>query len=198
MRGGLQLRSFAGLLAVLGFFALAPEAAADYLVTLNTSTTINQAKFFLGDPRPTGAGIAQSFVRMGGTTNQVQGYNTDARPLEFQEYSSPSLTHSLHLSSVPVVTLNGVQYREFGLQVYQTPKASQYITLDKLQVFLGSASNLLGLANLGPKVYDLDKGSSNGSNFVLFDHTASSGAGDLFVYVPNSLFAGANQYVYLF
>ncbi len=49
-----------------------------------------------------GTGLINAFVRVHASDNE-EGYNTDARPLQFDENSSPSFTKSLLLSEVPIV-----------------------------------------------------------------------------------------------
>src|SRR5947209_8449315 len=53
--------------------------------------------------QPTGSGVIDSFVRIGGTPDTcIQGYNTNYRPLQFDENSSPTFTRDLAAS----VTMN--------------------------------------------------------------------------------------------
>src|SRR5690242_11620025 len=59
------------------------------------------------DAQPTGTGVINSFVRIQGAAaggGAEQGYNTTARPLQFDENKSPQFTRSLTLGQVPVVT----------------------------------------------------------------------------------------------
>src|SRR5262249_14259043 len=60
------------------------------------------------DQQPTGTGFIQSFVRLqaNGSGSQLeQGFNTDARPLQFDENKSPQFTRALRLSDVPVMNI---------------------------------------------------------------------------------------------
>lgn len=89
----------------------------------------------------------------GGTTEQ--GINTVA--VQFDEVSS----HPIRLSDLPVVSISGVSYVEFLLDVDESRRHSQ-VSLDDLKVFAGPNANLAGLnlatASLNglPAVYDLD------------------------------------------
>src|SRR5438094_6872178 len=69
--------------------------------------------------QPAGSGVIDSFVRI--QTNNVieSGYNTDGRPLQFDENNSPTFTRSLTTSSVPIVNINGTNYRQFMLDINQ-------------------------------------------------------------------------------
>jgi hypothetical protein len=174
------------------------------LTARGSSGEIEGAQFVQADPQPTGSGAIQSFVRIQGAAahNEVQqGFNTDARPLQFDENKSPNFTRSLLLTSVPLVNRGGILYREFLLDINQ--KSSQpRLSLDELRIYVGSAGNLTGysdathqLAGLDP-VFDLD---ASGDNAVLLDYrlNSGSGSGDMLLYVPDALFTGGtNVYVY--
>ncbi len=176
--------------------------------TLDLSTRgsigeINDAIFRQVDPQPTGTGVIDSFVRIQSIKGAVQqGYNTDFRKVQFDENTSPQFTRSLTLSSIPVVTVGGVQYREFLLDINQ--KASQpLLSLDELRLYVGGAGNLHGyspfdrtLSGLNA-VYDLDDG---GDNWILLNARLNqgSGKGDMLAYIPDSLFTGGGDYVYLY
>lgn len=169
------------------------------------------AQLFEAGIAPTGSGVIQSFVRVnpGGSANYEQGYNTDARPVQYNENTSATFTHSLLLSGVPIVTIGGVDYREFGLDINQTA-ADPLITLDRIVVSLRASGGLTGAtvadgASLGANagalftddtlVYDSGLGNSVELNFLL---NAGSGKGDMFLYIPNSAFTGTNTFVYLY
>jgi hypothetical protein len=175
------------------------------LTTASASEWVNGAFFQQGSPQPTGSGVIHSFVRInpGGHVSVEQGYNTDARPLQFDENKSPTFTRSLQLAEAPIVVINGVAYREFLLDINQK-SSSPLLSLDELRIYVGNAPDLIGydpttnqLAGLSP-VYDLDAG---GDNTVLLNARLShgSGSGDMFLYVPDQLLteAGGN-YVYLY
>ncbi|BAU12018.1 hypothetical protein LEP3755_25450 [Leptolyngbya sp. NIES-3755] len=172
------------------------------------SGSLNGAFFQEIDPNnPAGTGVLDSFVRLQspGNSTTEQGYNTGGRPLQFDENNSPQFTRSLKLTDVPIVTIGGIAYRQFVLDINE-PNATRQdpskplIDLNQLQIFLGNAGNLLNYPTFGGnavKIFDLD---SNGDNTVkLFDSNAGSGRADLLTYIPDSLFAAStNPYVYLY
>ena len=177
------------------------------LTTSGASGSIDGAIFRQFDAQPTGTGFIDSFVRLqakGAGAQVEQGFNTDARPLQFDENKSPQFTRSLKLSDVPEVDIGGILYREFLLDINQ--KSSQpFLSLDALRIYVGSAGNLTGLdpspggelAGL-TAVYDLDTG---GDHWVKLDARLShgSGSGDMLLYVPSSYFGSdPNAYVYLY
>ncbi|HUV03971.1 MAG TPA: hypothetical protein VMX94_02560 [Armatimonadota bacterium] len=166
------------------------------LTVAGSSGSINGAYFSQDDPHSTGSGLIHSFVRMQATGTE-QGYNTDWRPVEFDEDNTSTFNHSLLWSVVPVVTIGDVDYREFLLDVNET-KPGSLISLDKLEIYLLSTENRHDYSAFGTPVYTMDPASQN--NWIKLDYALNSGSGggDMFAYIPNSLFTGTNQYVYLF
>src|SRR5687767_13525072 len=88
---------------------LAPAVALD-LTTDDSAGVINDAIFRQCDAQPTGTGFIQSFVRVQTNAGIEQGYNTDARPLQFNENNSPNFTRSLRVEDAPLVSVDGVLY----------------------------------------------------------------------------------------
>jgi hypothetical protein len=188
---------------------LVPSATVLDLTTQGaTATAANGAIVEQVDPQPMGTGHIHAFVRIQGdhADGTEQGYNTDGRPLQFDEKTNANFTRSINLGSVPVVEVNGVNYREFLLDINQDQK-SPLLSLDEVQMFLGATGNLTGydtstgtatLSGLAP-VFDLSPG---GSTEVLLNSALTSGlgSGDMALLVPDANFAGAdpNSYLYLY
>src|SRR5262249_54424053 len=168
------------------------------LTTAGSSGPINGAVFQQTSPLPTGTGVVASFLRLQNNGTE-QGYNTSARPVEFNEKTDPNFNRDLLLSEVPVVNINGTAYRQFLLDVNEGVASSttQLISLDKLQLFQSNTPGVNNYANLGTKVYDLDAG---GDNSVILDASLNTGPGlgDMYAYVPDALFDPNLQYVYLY
>ena len=129
----------------------------------------------------------------------MSGYNTSERPLQFDENSSPTFTHDLALSTVPIVTIGGVEYREFLLDINQTSN-NPLLSLHELQVFVGNTAELTG-ATVGAggtvsfagatRIYDMDANAGGDSRVELdYNLNSGSGSGDMFFYLNNNLFAG--------
>jgi len=175
------------------------------LTTRGSQGVINDAIFRQADPQPTGTGVIRSFLRIQGASAKSvvqQGYNTDARPLQFDDNKSPQFTRSMSLDGVPLVNIGGELYRELLLDINQ--KNSQpLLSLDELRIYTGNAGNLSGYDatthTLGGQtaVYDMDAG---GDHWVLMNYrlNTGSGSGDMFLYVPNRLFGNGGPYVYLY
>jgi hypothetical protein len=165
------------------------------------SAEINGALFFATAPATSsGTGLIQAFVRVqdgGGNDTSPgfeNGYNTDFRPLSYEENTSPSFTTSLLLSSVPVVTIDGVQYYEFRLDINQL-KSSPGLSLDEIKLYTSNVSDGLAQGEItgtwfndnAHLVYDMD---GNGNSSVLLDYSLQAGSGksDMFFYVAKSDF----------
>lgn len=156
--------------------------------------------------QPAELGDLHSFVRLQdrGCDGIEQGYNTTARPLQFDERRDPRFTRGLTLGQVPRVVVNGVAYREFLLDVNQKKWAPR-LSLDEVRVFLGDRSDLRGYNPLTKTlagrtaVFDLD---SAGDVSLLLNARLNRGrgSGDMALLVPEANFAGAdpNTFVYLY
>jgi hypothetical protein len=155
------------------------------LTTLGSHGQINGAAYMQFNSIPTGSGLIDSFLRIQGTGVQ-QGYNSDYRPVEFDEDTSPQFNHSVQLAAIPVCTVQGTEYREFILDINQN--GQRILSLDSLQIALHTAPDLTGYASIfAAPIYDLDAG---GNNWILlnYDLNGGSGHGDMAALIPNSLF----------
>jgi hypothetical protein len=168
------------------------------LTTHASSGAIGDGLFQQYDARPTGTGKIDSFLRVQGASSKgvvQQGFNTSARPLQFNENKSPNFTRDLTTAELPVVNVGGTNYREFLLDINQ--KSSQpYLSLDALKVFVTDAATKsagfdVSTGTLGgaAPVYDMDAGENS---WVKLDYrlNTGSGSGDMLFYLPESLFAG--------
>jgi len=188
---------------VLALFVLAGLAGSAWATTVVDLTTpgssgfINGALFTDHNGMPAGSGVVDSFVRIRAANKSVvEGYNTDFRPLEFDENTSATFTHDLALSAVGGINIGMVQYRQFRLDINQIGMGSSLLSLDMLQIFLTAASSpTMYPGGLGTMIYDLDGGGMD--NWIKLDsNNGSSGSGDLdmLANIPETLFAGAGCY----
>jgi hypothetical protein len=186
---------------------LVPATIHDLAFAGASATLASGAIVQQTDAQPTGTGVIQSFVRVQSAASggkSEQGYNTEARPLQFDENKSPSFTRSLRAEDVPTVEINGASYREFLLDINQKSSASR-LSVDEVRIYFGSQPNLTGydstaktLAGLTAS-FDLDAGED--SSIVLDGRLNSgSGSGDMLLYVPAAAFAttAPDSYVYLY
>jgi PEP-CTERM motif len=187
------------------------------LTALNSFGELGGAFYLQAGVAPTGSGVIHSFVRIASNGDTEQGYNTDLRPLQFDENPSPTFTRHLDLSAVPLVDCSLIagcsagggsgNYREFMLDINQTGD-DPLISLDRVIVYLRSAGNLDTFSstnngtvagtdtfNSGNLIYDSGLGNDVTLNFT---NAPGSGGGDMFLYIKDSLFTGPNQFVYLY
>jgi hypothetical protein len=175
------------------------------LTTAGSAGNIGGALFEQGDPQGAGAGALNSFVRLESRycSHTEQGYNTDARPVQFNTLPGHN-THALKLGDVREVEVDGQLYREFLLNVNEN-RCNPLISLDQLRLFVGDSGNLNHYNTATHKlnglsaVYDMDAG---GDHWVKLNDRLVHGHGkvDMTLLVPESVFAGASDstFVYLY
>src|SRR5262245_22217404 len=159
--------------------------------------TVNSALLRQMDAAP--ADQFQSFLRMQ-HLGLERGYNTDAN-FQFNVTGDHTTTHALRLADVPLVTVNGVAYRQFLLDVDQW-RFLPRLSLDALRFYVSDRPDLFGYnpctRTLGGQsaVWDLDAG---GNVTVNLNGALNQGPGmgDAEFLIPDSVFVGAT-YVYLF
>jgi hypothetical protein len=179
-------------IAFLCLFSQCSIAAMVDLTTVGSQGVIDGAIFNQINPtNSSGSGVFDSFLRISNSGTE-RGYNTDGT-IEFDTLSS--FTHSLLLSAVPVVTINGTVYREFCLDINQN--GQQILSLDELKIHVESTGNMSGYpGSFSTPIYDLGSG-----NWVKMDYSLNAGSGkaDIDVLVPSALFGtDNNKYVYLY
>jgi len=171
------------------------------------SGIINGALFERLDISKAGRGVFPTFLNVQQDPAKdgiTQGYNSDWRPVEFQEGTSGPHNHSVELGWLGQIQLDSVWYYSFALDVDQAPGDDPYLFLEKLQIFQtddNEAHPYSALGNtIGTKVYDLDVG-ADGDSTVLLDYLLSSGGSgqsDMIVNIPTSNFVYPGDYVVLY
>jgi len=225
--------TFTAALFVAGLtFSSAASAATVCDLTTNNSFcgpgyfsgTAGGAIFAELSPAPTGTGVVDPFLRLQAKGTE-QGYNTSGDNYQFDEKDPANYTHDILLGDVPIVTINGVQYREFFLDINENNSdGGHLLSLDQLQIFLSNTGLLDGdtpsggaydTTNPGARelngltaVYDLDTSNNHYNdgqsqdNWILLDYSLNhgSGSGDMVAYIANSYFASgtASSFVYLY
>jgi len=202
----LLLTSLAALIAV-STSTVASAGVCDLTTngaTCGPSVLTNGAIFGEISPQPTGTGYIDPFLRLQ-KNGQEEGYNTSARPFQFDQKEPINYTHDLLLSAVPVKTIDGVEYRQFFLDINESKSdKNRLLSLDELRIYLSPTGMLDSYNTVNKKlnnltaIYDLDGG---GDNWIKLDYglNSGSGEGDMVAYIPNSLFTGAgSQYLYLY
>lgn len=183
------------VLALLCLGCLVQAATEVDLTVAPFDYTINRAIFSLGTFRSTGTGVFDPFVRIQANRTE-QGYNSDLAAFQFDEKAG-IWTHALQLSTVPLFMADGVPYREFRLDVNQS--GNDPVSLDALKIYQSNDPLLSpydpGTGRLGglDPIYDM------GTAFwVKVPSGTGSGSGDMGLFVLDSLFDPAKEFVELY
>src|SRR5215216_2337896 len=205
-----------GEVATTTFTDSPTPSPADASVDLTASGNFGEvdgAVFSANQIQATGAGSFPAFLSMSRNGTE-QGYNSDYRPVQFNEVSNANHNHSLLLANIPIVeggtipgTVEGLLYREFLLDANEGGSGDNpFLSLDGLQIFQETSGSLGGnfVSGLGfvtapgnRLVYDLD---ANGDAWIALNGGLSSGSGqsDIQVLIPESFFDPNVPYVYLY
>jgi hypothetical protein len=202
----------AGLLAAVAagatIFSSTLNAEVAVNLTAGGSSTINGAIFTTNDEQSTGTGVIRSFVRISDNSSIVQGYNTDARPLQFDENNSPQFTRSLAKADLQIVKVGTTDYYKFLLDINQQD-SNPLLSLNELELYVADAPDLLnfspnhsaggtGFGTHSTLVYDMD-GAADTRVDLNYTLNSGSGSGDLTVLIKKSLFNGPQKpWVYLY
>lgn len=198
-------QGFKATLLTLGALAFAGVASAETvdLTTAGADGEVGGALFLQWDGQATGTGTINSFVQIGNNTDTVHAYNTTENGT-LDNGAADNFNHELLLTDIPVVIIDGVEYREFILDVNQSGSDS-FISLDEIQIFTSGTPNqsaetfTAGIIDLADStlVYNLD---AVEDSYIVVDANlnSGSGSGDMLFYVPSSVFATGDEYVYLY
>ena len=191
---------FVSVIAVLFALGFVSNSWAVYLdLTTHDSGTINGALFSKIDQTGTGTGALNSFLRIqetGQGDGIEEGYNTDGI-VQFDTKDDPH-THSLLLSSVPLVNINGTNYREFILDGGEG--GDKLVSLDEIQLQLHSFGDLTEYGTLfNAPLFDMDTSIIDGNSTIKLS-LKGNGQADMYAYIPDSLFTDstANPYLYFY
>ena len=180
------------------------------LTTALASCTINGAVFQEGDylDHSSGTGVFPSFVQIGqpgGQVNVYEGYNTTVNDVLNNGSADPH-NHEVLLANVPIVTVDGIQYREFHLDINQNNSVNGgfLLTLNEVQLFTSAIPNqsvetfTAGVVDIdGSLAYRMDAGVDSDVHLRYGLHPGSGRDADMRLLVPDAFF-GAGSYVYLY
>lgn len=173
----------------------AANASVVDLTHADSVGVLNGTRFETSDYRAPGAGTVNSFVRIQANGTE-RGYNTSGANLPFNDIASG--TRDLTFGEVPTRNINGVDYKEFVLNINQS-SSNPLLSLDRVQIFTSGVGGqtTTNVPSLGAMVYDMDLG---GNNTVELDYSATSGSpdGDMRMYVPLSYFGSISSGTFLY
>lgn len=235
----LQMLTVASALALAagsasaGMYDLSTTGSDAVTVVGGTGGTALFSTFF---NKPAGTGYIDPFLRTqlsgtpgsycDGTTtgNCEQGYNTDGiEEFDSKETGGHNWNHSILLGDIPIVTIDGVEYREFLLDINQSEGSPDktLLSLDELQFFTtanpeitnyNDVTNLFdsGAPNDATLVWEMDaymadrsEGLAGEDDWILLDNckypgNCGSGDFDLQALIPSEVFGEEDTYVVLF
>ncbi len=191
-------RSLHALLISGVFLGATASFATDLDLTTDGATgAIGVASFEQTDAH-SGTGLIDPFVRLQANGDE-QGFNTDHSPLngDLADVKPGAWTHSLRITELVPGDRAGVFSVRFLLDINQRG-SHPLLSLDELKVFTAPDPDISTNASLFAQnlLYDMGAG-----NRVLLDSSlnSGSGSGDMFFYLPYSLFMGLDsQYLYLY
>jgi hypothetical protein len=212
------------LASVAVLFSMARYSRAETQLDVTTSgTTLSQTAsmggtFIVSSATTQGAGSGNlnSFLRLQ-DNGAESGYNTSAgTPLNDK---GGGFTTNLQLGAVPIVTVNGVEYRQFLVDVNQTSQTGFNVSLNQVQIFtstsqIGGTTSAYNLsdASTSPSqnavlsltdstanlVFQMSSLSTGGTSYtVLINQGSGSGTADAVLLVQNSLFNGLSGDTYI-
>ena len=177
-------------------------------------------------PASTGTGLINSFLRLQDSNTEPgfeAGYNSDGRPVQFNEDNSNQNNFSLIYAEVPKQTIDGVTYLVLNLDLNESNANSAEadpITLHNIKIFTASSPTLTNMdpaTRLFPTAtlrYELDIDTNHDGDagdagetdnaILLTDWNKGSGTGDYQVLIPvvgdsNNLgFAGVQPGAYFY
>ncbi len=170
-----------------------------------SSTNIGGVIFTDAVNTGSGTGNYNTFLAISDNDGVEEGFNSDdTPPIDASNKDiDQAKTHTVKLSDLVIVTVNGVQYYEFRVDLNEAnsdPNAQ--ISLDQFKLYTSANGGINDTTTLFSQnlIYDMDGG---GNVSVLLSDAESSGSGndDYAVLVPITEFAGLDPtttYVYLF
>lgn len=195
------------LLALTFSISTTSAAYASTIIDLTSggSGTSNGAWYEWTDFGPTGTGVMNTFLRVQNRGTE-QGYNHDASNGPGPWDTKAGIhTHDIQYQDLVTKTILGQDYFEFLLDINESNgHDNEYLSLDNVQIFTRSTPITdadESLDHLGDQRFNMDAGPNGDTTVVLnYNLNPGSGGGDMFMYVPVSLFAGTmpEDYVYFY
>jgi len=191
-------------LVIAGFGATSTKAVTIDLTTGGTQT-IGGAVFTTTENQSTGTGIINPFLRLQGNNNETGLNSNEPNAKLLGDTKAGIWTHDITLGDLGTTTFDSTNYYVFLLDVNENDSANgKLLSLDTFQLYTRSTSITDGVADTlatvqagGNKRYDMD---ALAATEVLLNYSLNngSGSGDLFVYVPTSLFSADTNSSFLY
>ena len=203
MRALDTIRSAIFVAATVGIPTVA-QASTIIDLTTGDSGGSNGALYVWTDFSATGSGVIDAFLRIQNRGTE-QGYNHSLGHNVPWDTKPGLHTHDIQIEDLVVRNITGVDYYEFLLDINESNgHDNELLSLDNIQIYTRNSpitSPDESFSHLGDLRYNNDVG-ANGDTTVELNYSLNhgSGSGDMFFYVPVSLFAGTlpSDYVYFY
>ena len=176
-------------IVVLALSASAAQAGVCSLTgSLGSTCTINGAIFTNpANSVNVGTGLINPFLSIQKDPIEA-GFNTDASPLPL-DTKKPTFTNALLVNQVGVVTIAGIDYLEFLLDINEPNDSKSFIKLQEFRIYTGDASAAFA-TNLSGLNLKYDMGATNQVNLDANFFPGSGIGVDMYTYVPLAPFLG--------
>lgn len=190
------------IITTLFVFLFASASYADMidLTTSGSSGDSNGALFYDFGFRPAGTGYIDPFWKSSTNEAEYGGYNTSYRPLGADNQdmtTTANWNHDLLLSDLGIVTIDGVDYYEFLLDINQNNGGlGSLLSLDTLQLFESDTPATTSQPEDGVGGFNLVYEFAEG-DWIKLDYDLHTGSGeiDMAAYIPVDLFSGMTYVV---
>ncbi|MFC7338039.1 hypothetical protein ACFQY0_12675 [Haloferula chungangensis] len=155
-----------------------------------------------------GSGNYRRMYTLENKSSIADGYNRDLAG-DFESKVSGGFEAEAKITIEDLVDLGG--YYKFSLDINEPENkqdVTDYVSLDEIQIYVGSATDpdplpntIATLSDLGTLVYDLQAGLSGSDRYsILLQGDNGSGRDEMAIYVPTSIFEdfGKDSFVYLY
>ncbi|HJU43972.1 MAG TPA: PEP-CTERM sorting domain-containing protein [Vicinamibacterales bacterium] len=195
------VRSAILVAAVLGCTGAA-QASTIIDLTAGGEGGSNGALYVWTNFSATGSGVIDAFLRIQNRGTE-HGYNHSLGHNVPWDTKPGIHTHDIQVEDLVKKTITGIEYYEFLLDINESNgHDNELLSLDNVQIYTREGpitSPDESFTHLGTLRFDND--APNDTTVLLnYDLNHGSGSGDMFLYVPVSLFAGAadSDYVYFY
>ena len=174
------------------------------LTTTGSSGSIGTGQFYqYVIPTAGGTGLLDSFLQILSNDPVEQGYNTNYSPTEPD--AQDAHTKAILLNDVPSVTIGGITYREFVLDIAENQgNDNELLSLDDLRLFVSTDDSLTDFepsdntfsGSSVPLIYSFGT-----DDWIKLDATLAPGSGgtDMIAHIPGfEGYVGGTYYVYLY
>jgi hypothetical protein len=200
-----KIPAAAMLAMIIAGFGVHSAKAVSIDLTNGGSQTLGTAIFTTTENQSTGTGVINPFLRLQGNGNETGLNSNEGNAKLLGDTKAGIWTHDITLGDLGTTTFNNTNYYIFLLDVNENDSAAgKLISLDTFQLYTRSTSitdgtkdTLAAVQAGGNKRYDMDA-ISDSEVLLNYSLNNGSGSGDLFVYVPTSLFSADTDSSFLY